>query len=527
MREGAGSSAPEPAGAAGAIRAAVDHGESRHPIRRELEANLAYLRRVLGAGESFDVLIKPSRFAGRDAVLIGIDGLVKTDVLLRIMQALAVFEPDPSAREDDRLWFTQVFVEGIGYLEVDPAQTLDDVVEKVLMGPVALLVDGVDRAYLIDVRTYPSRGIAEPALEKVLRGPHDGFTETLVYNTALIRRRLRDPQFRAEVVHVGRRSRTDVALVYLKDVADPGLVEAVRQRLQRVETDAIPMAESAVVEHLVGPRRWWNPFPLVRFTERPDVAAVHLIEGHVLILVDTSPSAIILPTTLFHHLQHAEEFHENATVGTWVRLIRYAGVLLAWFGPALWVALVLDKDRLTGLPRDWLAILGPRKPAGIDLEWQFILGEVGIELIRLALIHTPEALSTSLGIIGAVLIGQLAVQVGLFTNEAILYIALAALGTFATPSVELAQAFRLLRVGLLILAGTLGVPGFLLGILASFVLLLSTRSFGVPYLWPLVPFDGRALVRMLLRQPMTVRVARERTFPRPVEGGEAGGPQPA
>lgn len=484
-------------------------------IQKELAANLEYLRHALGAGESFDVVIKPSRFAGRDAVLVGIDGLVKTDELLRIMQALAVFRPDTASREESQLFFTQLFVEGLGYLEVDPAETLDDVVDRVLCGPVALLVDGLDRAYIIDVRTYPGRGIQEPALEKVLRGPHDGFTETLVHNTALIRRRLRDPQLRVEVLQLGRRSKTDVALVYIKDVADLSLVERVRAQLRAMDTDAIPMAESAVVEHLTGPRRWWNPFPTVRFTERPDVAAVHLIEGHLLILVDTSPSAIILPTTLFHHLQHAEEFHENATVGTWARLVRYAGVFLAWIGPPLWVALVLDKDRLGATATHWLNILGPRNPAGIGLEWQFVLGEFGIELIRLALIHTPEALSTSLGIIGAVLIGQLAVEVGLFTNEAILYIALAALGTFATPSVELAQAVRLVRVVLLILAGAWGLAGLLAGLLASLLLLLNTRSFRVPYLWPLVPFDGRVLARMLLRQPTTAHVARDRTFPAP------------
>lgn len=484
-----------------------------HPVRPELDANLDYLRRALGAGESSDILIKPSRLAGRDAVLVGIDGLVKTDVLLRLMQSLAKFEPDPAAEGD--LFYTQLFVEGIGYLETDPVQSLDEVVDQVLAGPVALLVDGLDRAYLIDVRGYPSRSIEEPALEKVLRGPHDGFTETVIFNTALIRRRLRDRRLRAEMLTVGRRSRTDVALVYVKDVADPSLVEYVRARLQAIDTDAIPMAEAAIVEHLTGPVRWWNPFPLVRFTERPDVAAVHLIEGHILLLVDTSPSAIILPTTLFHHLQHAEEFHENVTVGTWARLVRYAGVLLSWLGPPLWVALVLSKDHLWGLPDSVREILGPRKPAGIALQWQFILGELGIELIRLALIHTPEALSTSLGIIGAVLIGQLSVEVGLFTSEALLYIALAALGTFATPSPELAQAFRLVRVVLLVLAGSAAMPGLLAGLLATFVLLLSTRSFGVPYLWPLVPWDGRALARVLLRQPMPVRVPRDRTFPAP------------
>ncbi|HEY8393276.1 MAG TPA: spore germination protein [Thermaerobacter sp.] len=495
-----------------------EHDE--HPVRAELEANLDYLRRALGAGESADILIKPSRLGGRDAVLVGIDGLVKADVLLRIMQSLAKFEPAEGAEGD--LFYTQLFVEGIGYLEVDPATSLDQVVDKVLAGPVALLVDGLDRAFIIDVRTYPGRSIQEPALEKVLRGPHDGFTETVIFNTALIRRRLRDRQFRAEMITVGRRSKTDVALVYLKDVADPALVERVRARLQEIDADAIPMSEAAIVEHLTGPLRWWNPFPLVRFTERPDVAAVHLVEGHILLLVDTSPSAIILPTTLFHHLQHAEEFHENATVGTWARLVRYAGVVLSWLGPPLWVALVLSKDHLWGLPDSVREILGPRKPAGIALEWQFILGEVGIELIRLALIHTPEALSTSLGIIGAVLIGQLSVEVGLFTSEALLYIALAALGSFATPSVELAQAFRLVRVVLLVLAGTAGIPGLLAGFLATFVLLLSTRSFGVSYLWPLIPWDGRALLRMLLRQPMTMRVPRDRTFPPPPARQEPG-----
>lgn len=277
-----------------------------------------------------------------------------------------------------------------------------------------------------------------------------------------------------------------------------------RRRVQRVHVDAIPMAEKSLEEFITPRKKWWNPFPVVRYTERPDIAAVHLLEGHVLVLVDTSPVALILPVTFFHHVQHAEEFHQDVLVSIFFRFMRFAALALAWFVTPVWVALAMSHDLL---PKA-LEFIGPKKPAEVPLFLQFILGEAGIELIRMALIHTPSGLTTSMGIIGAVLLGEMAVKVGLFSPEAVLYVTLSALGFFAIPSHELAAAVRLWRLVLLVLAGVWRLPGVAAGLVLNFLLLLRTDSFGGPYLWPLIPFNARAFWHVVLRQPVPAATRR-------------------
>lgn len=430
----------------------------------------------------------------RQAFLLAVDGLFQSEVMNEVVRFLQLVEPG----EMEGVTAKELEARRVSYLETTVTDDFDKVIGSVLSGFIALFVAGLDQAVLIEARTYPARQPQEPSLEKVLRGPRDGFTETIVVNTALIRRRLRDPRLRTETIPVGQRSRTDVAVVYLDDLAHPDLVGEIKRRLKDISVDGIPMAEKSLEEFLTGRRKWWNPFPVVRYTERPDTAAVHLLEGHVVLLVDTSPAAIILPATFFHHLQHAEEFHQDVTLGIYFRLVRYLALLLAWVGTPLWLALANSHDML---PKA-LEIIGPKEPGRVPLMWQFIMGELGIELIRMALIHTPVGLATSLGVIGAILMGQMAVAAGLFNNEVVLYVALSALGFFAIPSPELASAVRLMRIGLLFMAGFWRLPGLVLGLLLNFLLLLLTDSFRVPYLWPLIPFNGRALLHVLIRQPV-------------------------
>lgn len=465
----------------------------KRPISRRIEVNRAAVERDLGFGVSFDVIIKPLKVAGKDAFLLAIDGFVNTLVMTEVTHFLLRTRREEVAP----LNVEKLDARRVGYIETDTSDDLDEVIERVLSGFIALFVDGEEACILIEARTYPGRQPEEPALEKVLRGPRDGFTETLLFNTSLIRRRLRDPKLRTEVLTVGRRSRTDVALLYIEDVTNAHLVADIRERIRQIRVDGLPMAEKTLEEFLTGRRKWWNPFPVVRYTERPDVAATHLLEGHVVIVVDTSPVALILPVTFFHHVQHAEEFHQDVTIGIFFRSVRFIALFIAWILTPLWVAVALSHDILP----ESLAFIGPKKPAEVPLFLQFIFGELGIELIRMALIHTPSALATSMGIIGAILLGQLATQVGLFTPEAVLYTALSALGFFAIPSHEMAAAVRLMRLILLVLAGVWRLPGFLLGLGLNFLLLLRTRSFGVPYLWPLIPFNGPALLSVLIRQP--------------------------
>jgi len=455
----------------------------------------------MGADKSFDLILKEFRFAGKNAFILGIDGFIKDEPLLWVVQDL-MFLPEKYGEDKDLAdW---LHTDKIAYAETELLDSMDDVIDRVLKGAAALFIDGQAKAIIIDLRTYPARGIQEPDLERVMRGPRDGFVETIIFNTAMIRRRLRDPALRTQLVSVGTRSRTDVAVLYVEDIANPSLVDTVVQRLKDIEIDGLPMAEKAIEEFILPENQWWNPFPKVRYTERPDVAAVHLLEGHIVIIVDTSPSAIILPTTFFHHFQHAEEYHEEVAVGVYLRWIRMLGALLAWFGPPLWVALTLNQDILPA----WLQWIGPKEVGIVPIFLQFLLAEIGIDLIRMALIHTPNSLATSLGLIGAVLIGQLAVEVGLFSNEVILYVSLAALGGFAIPSLEMSNAIRLMRLVLLMLVGMFSLIGFGMGVIFSLIVLLKTSSFGYPYLWPLWPFDGRALISVLIRKPEPLRKLR-------------------
>lgn len=469
-------------------------------LSQSLEENLNLLKEELGYGISFDVLVREFQIADKDAALVFLDGFAKDEAITEILKAL--FRADRSEIRPNTVG--RVIREHLPYLEIETAGTYSQVIEQILAGPAVLLIDGEADAIIIDSRTYPGRGSEEPDLERVTRGSRDGFVETIIFNVALIRRRVRDPRLRVQIAQVGRRARTDMGILYIKDIANPQLVQKTVDRIKSIQVDAVTMGEKTVEEFLIPRRQRWNPFPLVRYTERPDVAAQHLFEGHVVVVVDTSPSAIILPVTLFHHLEHAEEYRQAPTVGAYLRLVRLLGILISWIGPPLWVYLAQHQEQLPA----GLRFLGPDKVGEIPLVWQFVLVELGIDLIRMALIHTPNALATSLGFIGAILLGDMAVEVGLLARETIIYVSLAALGTFATPSLEFGLAVRLVRLVLLAAVGLAGGIGLAVAAGLILLVLMVSRSFGVPYLWPLIPLNLKALATILIRRPVPTRFSR-------------------
>ena len=282
----------------------------------------------------------------------------------------------------------------IAYIETEATDQLDEIISAVLSGSVALILEGVDQGIIIDVREYPARGPEEPDIERVSRGSRDGFVETIVFNTALIRRRIRDPKLRMEMFTVGRRSKTDVVVSYIEDIANPELVDSIKENLQVINIDGLPMAEKSI-EELIVPGNIWNPFPKVRYTERPDVAAVHLLEGHVVVIVDTSPSVIIAPTTYFHHVQHAEEYRQSPATGLYLRWVRFFGIIASLFIHPF--GIYLQQTEL--LPKS-LKFIGPEEIGNVPLLIQIVLVEIGIDLIRMAAIHTLS-LATALGLIAA------------------------------------------------------------------------------------------------------------------------------
>ncbi|WP_052035970.1 spore germination protein [Tumebacillus flagellatus] len=464
------------------------------PLEKRLSENLKFFERVLGIGQSFDMVKREVTFGGHDMCLLYVNGFVKDDILDELLRNLSTLKREQLAIDT----YDKLFKTYLPHIQVEKVDKTNKIVTSILSGQSCLLIDGYEAAFLIDARSYPGRSPSEPELERVVRGSRDGFVETMVQNCVLTRRRIRDPRLRMESMQIGARSKTDVCVAYLQDVADLSLVKEIKKRLQNIEVDGIPMSEKTVEEFIIQRNRF-NPYPVVRYTERPDVAAIHLLEGHVLVYVDTSPSVMITPTTLFHHVQHAEEFRENPFVGMYVRWIRFAGILASMFLIPLWILFTL-------IHREWmpqqLEFLGPETVGAIPIILQFIFAEVGIDLMRMAAIHTPTPLATAMGLVAAVLIGDIAVKVGLFSPEVILYLAVSAVGTFATPSYELSMANKLSAMFFILAVGLFDWIGLVVAIGFWAILLLTTKSINRPYLWPLVPFNPKAFLDIVVRAPM-------------------------
>jgi len=453
------------------------------------------MKEKLGVGKSFDVIYLDVHYAGKDMALFMIDGFVKDDILHYLMKLLSEL-PDGSLDEQP---LHQLLRTHLPYVELDQTDDFEKVIDGVLAGPTALFVDGMAKAILIDARTYPVRGPQEPDMERVVRGARDGYVETIVFNTALTRRRVRDRSLRMEYMQIGRRSKTDVCVCYIEDIANSTIVEEVKQSLAKIDTDGLPMGEKTVEEFISG--RHFNPYPVVRYTERPDTAAAHLYEGHVLIFVDGSPSVLITPATFWHHLQHAEEYRNKPIVGAYLRFVRFLAVWLSIFLLPLWYMWMKTPE----LVPHALSFVAKSSEGNIPLFGQILLIEFGLDMLRMAAIHTPSALATALGLVAALMIGGIAVEVGLFSNEVILYFAMATIGTFATPSYELGLANRLVRLALLVVTALFGVIGYVVGITVWLMMLARMQSFGVPYLWPFIPFSYRGMRDVLIRSPIPLK----------------------
>lgn len=473
--------------------------EQKPPIDKALRHNMDRIHGMLDIGPAnFDVGERQIRILGRDCAIYYTNSLVDSSIVAVLMREFMRLVNNNEQTED----VFQEIKQHLVHYQVEEISSVTDVIDKMLTGRIALLIDGETAGFSIDLRHYPGRQPEEPDVEKVVRGSKDGFTENIIENSGLIRRRIRDPRFRSEIMQIGERSKTDVCLCYLKDVANPCLIKTIKKELSAIHVDGIPMADNALEEFIL--KQGWNPFPLVRYTGRPDVAAAHILEGHIILVTDTSPSVMILPTTFFHHLQHAEEYRQVTASGALLRWIRFIAVLGSVYLVPLWLLLVQDH-----LLPDQLGFIGPdNKDYHIPLLVQILIAEVGIETLRMAAIHTPTSLSTALGLIAAVLIGQIAIEAGVFVPEVILYTSVAAIGGFATPSYELQLANKMMRILLILAVGFLHVPGFMATTTLIIVYLSHVKNLNTPYLWPFIPFNPTGLYNILIRRALPTSVLR-------------------
>ena len=465
------------------------------PVEKNIDETQKILEDKLGIGKSFDVGQREIVVMERRIQLYYVTGLVDSELVVDLMTQLLLLNSLPHPNDD----IFQTIHNRLVHQQVTVTDKVNDICTSVLSGLVAIIVDKETQAFVVDVRSYPGRGPSEPDTEKTVRGSRDGYTENIIVNTALTRRRIRTGKLRNIILKVGDQSKTDVVLMYIEDIADQSMVDEVKHRIEQVKVDGLTMTDKELEEFITG--QVYNPYPLVRYTERPDVVAAHLYQGMIAIIVDTSPSVMIGPVTLFDHLTSVEEYRQTPAVGTFLRLIRYAGIIVSVFLMPTWLLFVLHPEYLP----DFLNFIGPQEEGNIPIVLQVISGEIGMEFLRLASIHTPTAISSALGIVSAILIGQVAVDVGLFGPEILFYVAIGALGAFVTPSYELGLANKMFKLFIIVGTALLGLWGYIGTIVIGFIFLATMKSFGKPYLYPLIPFNFKALLKSVIRYPIPYR----------------------
>ena len=453
--------------------------------------NVEYMRKTLRADESFDLIERHLAVCERDMCFFYVDGFIKDAEMQRIMQTLLGLKEPMSARSLELR---------LPYVEIARECDFDKLILAVLSGQTVILAESFGaEAIVADLRTYPARSISEPEGDRVMQGARDGFVETLIMNTALIRRRIRDPRLTVEYFNLGGSSATDVALCYVKGIADEESLADIRKKLSEARPKSLTLGYQSLAETLIR-RGWLNPFPKIRTTERPDTASAQLMEGSIIVLCDTSPLAMILPTSIFDYLEETGDFYSPPLTGSYLRLIRMAILLLSVVITPLWY-LALEYSYL--LP-DALLFLVPDDPGALPIILQLLLAEVAIDGLKIASMNTPDILSNSLSVVGALILGDFAVEVGWLSGDVILYMAFVAIANFAQQNYELGYAFKFMRVITLILTALLGIWGFVAGILL-FILAVSTNNtvLGKGYLYPLIPLNLKDLSRLIIRQRKT------------------------
>ena len=456
----------------------------------DYNTNLQIISDALRSEQSFDLVKRDLIIADRKAALFFIDGLLKDDITEKILEFF--YKNVKSENFKSALYFAQ---SSVPYVEVEVTSDLKKICTDVLSGISALIIENFTEVILLDTRTYPQRSTSEPDNDKVLRGSRDGFVETLINNTALIRRRIRDTNLTVKAYSVGTQSHTDIAVIYMENKVDKKLLANLDKRLKAIDVPSLTMNQQSLVEALYK-NLWYNPFPKVKHTERPDTTASAILDGNIVILVDNAPSALLLPTSIFDVLEEADDYYFPPVTGTYLKLARYFITIVTVLITPLWLLALQNSDYCPEFFRFVLL----DEPQNIPVFWQLILIEVGIDGLRLAALNTPNSLTTPLSIIGAIALSEFAVESGWVSMEAILYMALVTVANFTQPNFELGYSFKFCRVLLLVLTYIFNVWGFIIAFIINLVLLCTNRTLSSKsYLYPLVPFNGKEFLRKILR----------------------------
>ena len=455
-----------------------------------IEKDTAFLNEKLKIGINFDLLYRDILVGQKQSSMYFIDGFCKDELMQKLLQLFMGI-----TKEDMPEDVTAMLRQYVPYVEVSTEKEWEKIVYNILCGVFALFIDGFDACILIDSRTYPARTVTEPEKDKALRGSKDGFVETVIFNTALIRRRIRSTDLRIEMLNAGVSSKTDIAICYMDSRVDHEFLDVVKRRINEIKVDALTMNQESLAECLYK-RKWYNPFPKFKFTERPDTASAQVLEGSIVLLVDNSPSAMIAPTSIFDIVEEADDYYFPPITGSYLRLTRFFISILTYI---LTPTFLLFMQNPEWVP-EALAFIKVKETMNIPLLWQFLALEIAIDGLRLAAINTPSMLSTPLSVMAALVLGEFSVKSGWFNAEVMLYMAFVAIANYTQANYELGYAIKFMRIITLILTACFGVWGYITGILILMTAIATNRTVSKKsYIYPLLPFNLKQLCKRLFR----------------------------
>lgn len=467
----------------------------KETIPPQLEENMNYMKELLHIDDNFDLIYRVVTIGGRQACLYMIDGFTKDEILQKLLESFHREAANGFPETAHEMSKTM-----IPYAEISLLRNYRDLIQNLFSGVTIMFVDGYPEAIAIDCRSYPSRSVDQPEKEKVMRGSRDGFVETLVFNTALIRRRIRNPELTMEAFVIGETSQTDVVVSYMRNRVNPKILKDLKQRLKSIRVDALTMNQESLAECLY-PRNWFNPFPKFRFSERPDTSAASILEGSIVILVDNSPAAMIIPTTVFDIIEDADDYYFPPITGTYLRLsrlvINIAAVLLT-------PTFLLLLNRPEWIPQS-LQFIIITDPINIPILLQLLILEFAIDGLRLASLSTPSMLSTPLSVVAGIVLGDFTVSSGWFNSEIMLYMAFVSIANYTQASFELGYALKFMRILLLCLTALFDVWGYGIGIAITILAIVTNKTIGgKSYIDPLIPFRPKQFLKRILRIPLPV-----------------------
>ncbi|MBR2846940.1 MAG: spore germination protein [Clostridia bacterium] len=457
-------------------------------ITKSFDENYAHFCDLLVVEQNFDINKRVFYAGTRKCGIFQIKGTAKSFDTTAILTYLM----ETGEQVDEK----SVMDKMIPYIEASTEKDILKAADNIYMGNAVLFVDGIDCAFIIDAKTLPQRNIEEPEKDKVIRGSRDGFVEIPIFNAALLRRRIRSNELRLERIIVGNKSKSDIIVAYMDTKCDKKFLEKLKEKLKKLDIESTAMNQETISENLF-PHKWYNPLPIVKYSERPDYTSAAILQGSIVLIIDNSPSVMILPSKFLDFMSEANDYYFPPFTGTYYRIIKTVMILLALFWAPIWLYFMENQEIIP----EWLSFLRSREEAvAVPIAVQMIIMEFTFEAMRISTLNSPQNLGATIGIVGALLVGDFAVQSGWLTSSVVFYMAFFSITLMAAPSIEVGYAIKFFRVFLILMTWIFKLPGLIVGTLAILSLAATTKTVsGKPYFYPIIPLDFRVLVKSLIR----------------------------